>query len=29
MPVKTQIVTGETAEIRCELKRRGQYKETT
>jgi hypothetical protein len=29
MPVQTQIVKGETAEIRCELKRDGQYDETT
>ena len=29
MPVQTQIVKGETAEIRCELKRDGRYDETT
>ena len=29
MPVQTQIVKGETTEIRCELKRDGQYDETT
>jgi len=29
MPVQTEIIKGETAEIRCELKRDGQYDETT